>query len=203
MAALTKRQREIYDAIQDLIRRNGYAPSFAEIRSATGLSSVATVHKHLNALETKGALRRERNHSRSIELTGAADWAASVTLPLLGQVAAGAPIEAIDDPLEVSVPGEFVGKKETFVLRVRGDSMIDDQIRDGDLIIVERRRTAENGQTVVALVDGREATVKKLYREGDTVRLQPANEQMSPLIYDPARVEIQGVVIGLLRKYGQ
>ncbi|MCX7049531.1 MAG: transcriptional repressor LexA [Candidatus Sumerlaeota bacterium] len=201
MVALTKRQREIYEFIRDCIGRNGYAPSFEEIGRRIGTASAATIHKHLTALEGKGAIRRRKNQSRAIELTGAAEFAASRSLPLLGQVAAGAPIEAVEDPQEVAVPAEFVGQKSSFVLRVRGDSMIDEQIRDGDLIIVERRDSAENGQTVVALIDGTESTVKKFYQEERRIRLQPANAAMKPMYYAPARVAIQGVVIGLMRKY--
>ena len=201
MVALTKRQREIYEFIRDCIRSNGYAPSFEEIARRIGATSVATIHKHLTALENKGAIKRKKNFSRAIELTGAADFAFALRLPLLGQVAAGAPIEAVEDPQEIAVPSEFVAKETSFVLRVRGDSMIDEQIRDGDLIIVERRDAAENGQTVVALIDGTETTVKKFYREAHRIRLQPANATMKPLYYAPARVTIQGVVIGLMRKY--
>lgn len=201
MTNLTKRQREVYDAIQAFIRFNGYAPSFEEIKVETGLSSVATVHKHLENLEAKGALKRRRNKGRAIELTGAADFAASTTLPLLGVVAAGVPIEAVEDREEVTVPTELVGRGESFALLVRGDSMIDEQIRDGDTIIVERRETAENGETVVALVDEREATVKKFYKDAGTVRLQPANEAMAPIVLSADRVQIQGIVIGLMRKY--
>jgi len=203
MAALTRRQRQVYEFIRESIQRNGYAPSFEEIGQRLGMASMATVHKHMKALEARGAVRREPNRSRAVELTGAADFVPAYRVPLLGQVAAGAPIEAIADAQEVSLPGDFIGKNRTFVLRVRGDSMIDEQIRDGDLIIVERRRTADDGQTVVALIDGAEATVKKLFREGGKARLQPANERMKPMIYDWDRVEVQGVVIGLMRKYGK
>jgi repressor LexA len=164
-----------------------------------GLSSLATVHKHLQNLEAKGLIRRNWNHSRAIELTSRATVRGG-TLPLLGEVAAGYPIEAIANPDPIEVPRDFIGRKESFVLRVRGESMIDEGIRDGDLIIVESRKSAQPGQTVVALIDG-EATVKQFYPEGETVRLQPANPQMQPLRYAADRVLIQGVVIGLMRRY--
>lgn len=202
MTGLTKRQGEILRIIRDYIDRRGYSPSYDEIRRRAGLSSVATVHKHLSAMEARGVLRRLKHRSRAIELLDRDDGAGRlVSLAVLGQVAAGAPIEAIEDREEIDVPSEFVGRAETFVLRVRGDSMIEDHIRDGDLIVVERRVQAENGQTVVALVDGAEATVKRFYRENGHVRLQPANPRLQPMTYPPDRVEVRGVVIGLMRKY--
>jgi repressor LexA len=198
---LTRRQREIYEHIRSCIARRGYAPALEEIAARFGLASVATVHKHLAALEAKGVVRREKHRSRAIELTGQGDSVPAFRLPVLGAVAAGTPIEAVEDAQEVVVSSEFVGRGETFVLRVRGDSMIGEQIRDGDLIVVERRRTAENGQTVVALIDGTETTVKRFYAERGRVRLQPANDAMPAMVFPSKRVEIQGVVIGLLRKY--
>ena len=160
------------------------------------------MHKHLQNLEGKGLIRRNWNHSRSIELTPSAKKTSANVLPMLGNVAAGSPIEAIENPDTVEVPREFVGKKETYVLKVAGDSMIEDGIHDGDLIIVERRPTAQTGETVVALINDGEATVKRFYREGKTkIRLQPANSSMEPQIYDNDQVQIQGVVVGLMRKY--
>jgi repressor LexA len=199
---LTRRQREMLDSIDAFIDENGYSPTLEEIGAALGLSSPATVHKHLQNLEAKGLIRRNWNHSRSIELTPSAKKTAANMLPLLGAVAAGSPIEAIEHPETVEVPREFVGKKETYVLRVEGDSMIEDGIHDGDLIVVERRPTAQTGETVVALIDDGEATVKRFYREGkDKIRLQPANSAMKPMIYRQDQVQIQGVVVGLMRKY--
>lgn len=196
---LTRRQREMLDCIERFIQRNGYSPTLEELGEMMELSSLATVHKHLQNLEAKGLIRRNWNHSRAIELTNRATVRGG-TLPMLGEVAAGYPIEAIENPEPVEVPRDFIGRKESFVLRVRGDSMIDEGIRDGDLIIVESRKTAQSGQTVVALVDG-EATVKKFYPEGDMIRLQPANATMQPLRYPASQVMIQGVVIGLMRRY--
>ena len=197
---LTRRQREVLDCIEQFIQRKGYSPTLEEIGVMMGLSSLATVHKHLQNLEGKGLIKRNWNHSRAIEVTQRAHVRGG-SLKLLGEVAAGLPIEAIENPESVDVPRSFVGTKESFVLKVRGSSMIDDGIRDGDLLIVESRRTAQPGQTVVALIDGAEATVKKFYPEGEIVLLQPANEAMAPLRYPAERVQLQGVVVGLMRKY--
>ncbi len=202
---LTKRQRQMLTFIEGFIEENGYSPSLEEIAQGMGLSSLATVHVHLRNLEGKKLIRRAWNRSRSIELVPQARSAAAgrvVDLPLLGRVAAGQPIEAVSVPESVAVPEEFVNGKETFVLRVQGDSMIDEQIRSGDLVIVERRETAESGETVVALIDGEAATVKKFYPEaGGKVRLQPANRAMDAIIVAADACAVQGVVIGLLRKY--
>ncbi len=198
---LTRRQREMIDCIDQFIVRNGYSPTLDELGGLMGLSSLATVHKHLQNLEAKGLIRRNWNHSRSIELVGEAAKS-STTLALLGEVAAGLPIEVVEDGDPVEVPRDFLARgRESFVLRVRGSSMIDDGIRDGDLIIVESRRKAEPGQTVVALIDGGEATVKRYNFDGETVILSPANETMPPMRYPASRVQIQGIVIGLMRNY--
>ena len=188
------------DCIERFIQRNGYSPTLDEIGEMMGLSSLATVHKHLQNLEGKGQIRRNWNHSRAIELTGRAAVRGG-TIPLMGEVAAGLPIEAIENPDPIEVPRQFIGARETFVLRVRGESMIDDGIRDGDLLVVESRQTAESGQTVVALIDGEEATVKRYHPQGKMILLKPANETMAPLRYRADRVTIQGVVIGLMRRY--
>jgi len=200
---LTKRQKEILDHIESFIGKNGYAPSFEEIADAFGYSSLATVHEHLSNLERKGYIRKAYNESRSIELIGAAFGSKVVELPLLGAVAAGLPIEAIEQQETLSVPPDMVQSgKENFVLRVEGESMIDEQIRDGDYIVVCSQETAEDGQMVVALVGGDSATVKKMYREPDgRIRLQPANPSMAPIIEDASNVQIQGVVVGVIRKY--
>lgn len=201
---LTRRQREIYDYLDAFIEENGYAPSLEEIAAHFGLSSVATVHEHLENLEEKGVLRRDPNRSRAIELHQASGRTrpGAVELPLLGRVAAGEPLEAIAGNETLVVPEEMLGRGETFVLRVAGDSMIDEHIADGDYVIVERRDTARNGERVVALIDGEHATLKTLFREADgKIRLQPANERLAPLVYESDRVEVQGVAIGVLRKY--
>jgi repressor LexA len=201
--ALTKRQKEILDYITDHIEGNGYAPTFEEIADSFGYGSLATVHEHVSNLERKGYIRKAYNQSRSIELVEGTAVPGAVELPLMGMVAAGHPIEAIPEQETVLVPPDLLRRRgNNFVLRVVGDSMIDEQIRDGDYIIVNSRSTAENGEMVVALVDGEAATVKKLYREsGGRIRLQPANERLQPMIYDADRISVQGVVVGVIRRY--
>lgn len=200
--ALTRRQREIYDHICEFVRENGYSPSLEEIGEHFGLRSVATVHRHLQHLVDKGYLRKAWNRPRSVEPVTDVEAGGSLSLPLLGTVAAGSPIEAIEEPESTSVPPEMVQRAEdTFVLRVRGDSMIDDQIASGDLVVVEKRSEARNGETVVALVNGTDATLKRFYRQGSQVRLVPANDKMKPIEVPAADVMIRGVVRGLLRSY--
>jgi repressor LexA len=197
---LTRRQREVLDFLRDFVADNGYSPSLEEIGGHFGLSSVATVHKHVQHLADKGYLRKAWNRSRSLEPVEEAE-AAAVELPLLGSVAAGAPIEPIEVEERIAVPRELVRRRgEAYVLRVRGESMIDEQIRDGDLVVVERRSEARNGETVVAVVRG-EATLKKLVKQGPRVVLQPANPAMRPIDVPASEVEIRGVVRGLLRSY--
>lgn len=199
--ALTRRQREIYDFIREFIERTGYSPSLEEIGTHFELSSVATVHKHIQHLIQKGFLRREWNRSRSIEpLTE--ERAEAVTLPLLGAVAAGIPIEAVEVLEHIAVPLELVRRRsKSFVLRVRGNSMIDEQICDGDYVVVESTPVARDGETVVALIRGEETTLKKMFRRGNQIVLQPANQSMQPLEFPAQDVEIRGVVRGLLRAY--
>lgn len=202
MQPLTKRQREILDFLQDYIQRHGYAPSLEEIGRRFDLSSLATVHKHLTNLQEKGFIRRSWNRSRSVELLPSRSAGRAIELPLLGYVAAGQPIEAVATSESIAVPESLVnGKRDTYVLRVRGDSMIDEQIRDGDWVVVEDRRSADNGEMVIALVGGQDATLKKFYRENGRIRLQPANPSMAPIYVDPDNVQIQGVVVGVMRKY--
>ena len=201
MQPLTKRQREILDYLNDFIQQHGYAPSLEEIGRRFGLSSLATVHKHLTNLQEKGFIRRSWNRSRSVELVPVKASGRAVELPLLGYVAAGKPIEAVTGNESISVPEDLVGKKDTYVLRVRGDSMIDEHIRDGDFVIVEDRKVADNGEMVIALLGGSDVTLKKFYRENGHVRLQPANPSMKPLVVRADEVVVQGVVIGVMRKY--
>jgi repressor LexA len=198
---LTKRQREILDYLRDFIQQQGYAPSLEEIGRRFGLSSLATVHKHLTNLQDKGCIRRSWNRSRSVELLSARTGNRAVELPLLGYVAAGYPIEAISSNETIAVPQDLAGKKDSYVLRVRGDSMVDEQIRDGDFVIVEDRKTADNGEMVIALVGGHRRHVEKTLPRGRRIRLQPANAAMQPIILDPSQVQVQGVVIGVMRKY--
>jgi repressor LexA len=201
MMPLTKRQREILDYLNEFIQRHGYAPSLEEIGRKFSLSSLATVHKHLTNLQEKGFIKRAWNRSRSVELVPTRAAGRAVELPMLGYVAAGMPIEAIASSETISVPEDLVGRRDTYVLRVRGNSMIDEQIRDGDFVIVEDRKTAENGEMVIALLDGRDATLKKFYREHENIRLQPANPTMSPIIVPADDVQVQGVVVGVMRRY--
>ena len=202
MQPLTKRQREILDYLAEFIQQHGYAPSLEEIGRRFGLSSLATVHKHLRNLQDKGFIRRAWNRSRSIELIPTRVGARSLELPLMGYVAAGAPIEAVTTAESIAVPESLVGKPEdTYVLRVRGDSMIDEHITDGDFVIVEDRKTAENGEMVIALLNGADATLKTFFKDDGKIRLQPANPTMKPIVIDAADLQIQGVVVGVMRKY--
>lgn len=199
--ALTKKQRQVLDYVDTFIDDNGYSPSFEEIANYFNYSSLATVHEHLSNLEQKGFLRKNYNRSRSLEVVRA-EGALAEELPLLGTVAAGLPIEAVEQQETIAVPHDLLRAGRNFVLRVKGDSMVDEQIRDGDYIIVNSRQTAENGEMVVALVGGESATVKTFFLERDgRVRLQPANAAMRPLLYDADEVQIQGIVVAVIRKY--
>lgn len=202
MQPLTKRQREILDFLNEFIQQHGYAPSLEEIGKRFSLSSLATVHKHLTNLQEKGFIRRLWNRSRSVELLPSRGGGRAVELPMLGYVAAGMPIEAVTTAESIAVPEAMVsGKRDTYVLRVRGDSMIDEQIRDGDWVIVEDRKSADNGDMVIALVGGTDVTLKTFYLEQGRIRLQPANATMQPILVDPDAVQIQGVIVGVMRRY--
>lgn len=209
---LTRRQREVFEFIKDFIERHGYSPSLEEVAKGMKLSSLATVHKHLSNLAEKGLIRRHWNRGRGIEICSdlssprlvQMQLEACYAIPIRGTVAAGQPLDVEEDDLteRLSVPSDLVrNAEETFVLRVRGDSMIEEGIQEGDFIICERRSSARNGQVVVALVNGHETTVKYFYLEGDSVRLQPANPYMAPIYVKAADVQVQGIVIGLVRKY--
>ncbi len=200
---LTKRQREVLNFLHDFIEQHGYAPSLQELGQGFGLSSLATVHKHLTNLEEKGFIKRTWNHSRSIELIPTHMGSRAVELPLLGYVAAGAPIEAITGNETIAVAEALITKRETYVLRVRGDSMNDEHIRNGDLVLVEDRKTAENGEMVIALLSNSDVTLKKFYRDNGRVRLEPANPSIPPIIVEADQVQIQGVVVGVMRKYSR
>jgi len=238
--ALTRRQKQVFDFLVSFINQSGYSPSFEEIGAGLGLSSLATVHKHLETLEKKGFIRRGYNQSRSVEVVAVpasvpfakmavqpfgrpkpgasggrgrrasspASFPAPVSMlgnlefPLLGRIAAGQPVEAIAHAETFSF-GDFTrGRGNLFVLRVKGDSMVDDHICNGDYILVEGVETADNGDIVVALIEGTDATLKRFFREANgTVRLQPANAQMDPILLSARDVKIQGRVVGVLRKY--
>ncbi len=204
--AITRRQREVYDFLQRFVEEHGYSPSFEEICAGLGLSSLATVHKHLTNLQQKGLIKRDYNRSRSIDVvkirsrSKPAVPANDLTLPLLGVIAAGRPLEAVENPESISL-GDFARAKDVYVLRVKGESMQDEHIVDGDYVLVEKANTARNGEIVVALVSKSEATLKRIYQEGEIIRLQPSNTAMQPIIVPAADVEVQGRVIGVLRKY--
>jgi repressor LexA len=181
------------------VTRNGYSPSFEEIARGMSLKSLATVHKHITNLEKKGMLDRVHNRSRSIDLC-APGTRSSAKLPLAGRIAAGLPVEQMETPETISLQ-DVVGSRDVFALEVRGDSMRDEHIINGDYVLVERTKTARQGEIVVALVHGSETTLKRFFTEGNVVRLQPANVEMEPIYVPAAQVAIQGRVLGVLRKY--
>ena len=205
---LTKRQKEVLDFLVGFVNKHGYSPSFEEIARALRLTSLATVHKHISTLERKEYIRRGYNQSRSIEVMQLPKPIReqmldkhSIELPLAGRIAAGRPLEAIEERGTLSL-GEFARASGSFVLQVKGNSMIEDHILDGDYVVVEPTQVANTGEVVVALVGGEEATLKRFYREpGGKIRLQPANSEMHPIIVPASEVKIQGRVISVLRKY--
>ena len=211
--ALTRRQKQVYDFLAQFVEEHGYSPSFEEIAEGLGLSSLATVHKHITNLEQKGLLRRDYNRSRSIDIlkprgrmkqalagTVPAVMSSELTLPLMGRIAAGRPVEAMENPETISL-ADFTRSKDVYVLQVTGESMQDEHIVNGDYVLVEKTNTARDGEIVVALVNGSDATLKRMFREGDKIRLQPSNSAMAPIMVPAATVQIQGRVIGVLRKY--
>jgi repressor LexA len=200
---LTKRQREILNYLSTYSEQNGFAPSFEEIAEHFDYNSLATVHEHLTNLERKGYIKRSYNESRAIEILPTEATPRAVELPLLGAVAAGMPIEALEYNETLTVPETLVGRAGNhYVLKVRGNSMVDEQIKDGDFVVVNERSRADNGEMVIAMLDGGGATVKKYYRERDgRIRLQPANETMQPIYVHENDITIQGIVVGVLRRY--
>jgi repressor LexA len=203
---LTKRQKQVLDFIAHFQDENGYCPSYEEIAHGLDLASLATVHKHISALESKSYLKRGFNQSRSLELAPKylqeqRRLKPHLEVPLLGRIAAGSPVESIEQRETLNF-ADFAGSGNTFALEVRGNSMIEDHICDGDLILLERVAEVRNGDIVVALVGGTETTLKRLYREpGDQVRLQPSNSTLKPIILPAREVQIQGRLIAVLRKY--
>ena len=198
---LTKRQKQILNFIEESIRKNGYAPSLDEISRHFELHSISTIHKHLVNLEEKGLIKRHWNRARAIELVPAHEKPEARDVPLAGLIAAGEPIEAVRGNELVAVPEDMIGRREVYVLKVRGESMIDEQVRDGDFVIVENRTEPRNGEMVVALLNGENATLKKFYREKSQIRLQPAHPTMKPILVQDDDIAIQGVVVGVMRKY--
>jgi repressor LexA len=207
--ALTKRQKDVLDFIADFVEEHGYSPSYEELAHGLKLASLATVHKHIQALESRNYLRRLFNQSRSLEVSAkyiqerrrSRQTSRAAEVPLAGRIAAGAPVEAIEgqDTLQFA---DFAGKGDTFALQVSGESMIEDHILSGDYVLVEKTQQAKDGEIVAALVDGRETTLKRIYHEPDgRIRLQPANSSMQPIIVDGANVQVQGRVLAVLRKF--
>jgi repressor LexA len=200
---LTPRQLDVIVAIRDYRHLHGYSPTMQELADQLGTSKV-TIFEHVGALEKKHVLRRDKHKARSLEITAdelLPDEERSTKLPLLGNIAAGSPIEAIENRQELDLEQLFRSRNGVYVLRVRGESMIEDHLCDGDYVVIERRETARNGEQVVALLDNGEATLKRFYREGHKIRLQPANSSMEPRLVDADRCKVQGVVIGVLRSY--
>lgn len=201
---ITARQRRVFDYIANYFEANQEPPTMAEIGRQFGMTSLASVHNVLSILEREGFIRRIPNVSRGIELITKESDGSNFEIPLLGIVAAGAPIEAVLNQETVWIPRDMMRKSRMFALRVRGDSMIDEQIREDDLIILQSQQTADNGQTVVALIDGSDTTVKRFYRGKNHLRLEAANPRYKPIIIrPPERLQIQGVVVGVIRKYQQ
>jgi len=206
--ALTKRQKEVLDYLVSFENKHGYAPSFEEIGKGLKLTSLATVHKHITTLEKKGFIRRGYNQSRSIEILQLPKSVKDQVLerkvqelPLVGRIAAGRPLEAVEERETLSL-GDFAHGGNSFALQVKGTSMIEDHIMDGDFVVCEQTQVANPGDIVVALINGEEATLKRFYREGTgKVRLQPANSEIAPIVVPANEVKIQGRVIGVLRKY--
>ncbi|MBZ5609068.1 MAG: transcriptional repressor LexA [Acidobacteriia bacterium] len=207
--ALTKRQKDVLDFIADFVEQNGYSPSYEELAHGLKLASLATVHKHIQALESRNYLRRLFNQSRSLEVSAKymqerrrnRQAPRPLEIPLAGRIAAGAPVEAIEgqDTLQFA---DFAGKGDTFALQVSGESMIEDHIQSGDYVLVQRTSEARDGEIVVALVQGLETTLKRLYHEPDgRIRLQPSNSSMQPIYVNPADLQLQGRVLAVLRKY--
>lgn len=209
--ALTKRQKDFLDFLSGFLEKRGYSPSYEEIAEGLSLASLATVHKHILALEAKQYLKRGFNQSRSLEIAPkyyaeqrqhrSGNESAAMEVPLLGRIAAGRPVESATGQDSVGF-SDFVGDPNTYALQVRGESMIEDHICDGDFVLVQKAETARDGEIVVALVNGSESTLKRFYREpNDQVRLQPANSSMAPIYVPGAAVAVQGKVLAVLRKY--
>ncbi len=196
---LTERQKDIFKFIEGYLEENDYSPSLEDIGAHFGIASMNGVYKHLKILEERGYIKRLSNKARSIQLVH--EEMEKHTLPLLGYIAAGQPIEAVASPEEVEVPEYLMKRGEHYVLEVEGESMIDHHIQNGDRVVIQKRDHANNGETVVALIDGENATLKQYYREGRRIRLQPANSSMDPIYVEESRLRIQGILVGLIRKY--
>jgi repressor LexA len=204
MRTLTKKQKLVLEYIKEFVKEHGFAPSYEEVAGGLGLSAPSTIHVHVENLKLKGYLTKKWNANRSIDLPVTDDsHVGAVEVPLAGRIAAGLPIEAVEDRETISIPVDLLGRNQTFVLRVSGDSMRDDHVLDGDYVIVDKRDSAIDGDMVVALIRGSEATLKRFYRNRNLIRLEPANPMFPTQTYDEEDVAVQGVVVGILRKYGQ
>ncbi len=204
MQTLTKKQKLVLDYIRSFVEEHGHAPSYEEIAHGVGLSSPSTIHSHVKKLEQKGYIRKKWNANRSIDLSEPArELKSAIEVPLAGRIAAGLPLEAIQDQETIAIPSDMLGKYDTYVLMVKGDSMQGDHVLDGDYVIVERRPSARNGDMVVALVRNSEATLKRYRRDRGKILLEPANPAYPVMVYDEEDVVVQGVVVGILRKYGK
>ncbi|GAC1648416.1 MAG: transcriptional repressor LexA [Acidobacteriaceae bacterium] len=205
MAAVTKRQREVVDFIQSFEGERNYSPSYQEIADGLGLRSIATVHKHIHNLKRKGLVKGDDNRSRAIEVVSRRLPKQlpppAFTLPLVGIIAAGRPVEALENPETISLGDITRSRGEVYMLEVRGDSMQDEHIIEGDFVMVEKTNVARDGEIVVALVNNSDATLKRIYREGPQVRLQPSNAKMKPIRVPAQNVQVQGRVVGILRRY--
>ncbi len=197
---ISEKQRQVYDFIVKFVKTEGHSPMIRDIARHFGFSSPATVHKYLVALEIAGMIVRGKRNAL-VQLLPEEHNSEAIDIPLLGKIAAGRPIDVIAQEEAVSIPKEMLGRSRTYALRVVGDSMIDEHIADGDLIVVEHCQQAQNGQTIVALVDDNSATVKKIFYEKGQVRLQPANQKYQPIMLNPNQVKVQGRVIGVMRRY--
>jgi SOS regulatory protein LexA len=196
---LTKRQKQVLDFIKNFIDKHNYAPSLEEIKKHLRLSSVSTAHYHVQALQNMGYLQREVNHPRTLNVFSEQKL---VQIPILGTIAAGQPIEAIENKENIAVPQDKIHSNGThFALRVAGESMLDENINDGDIVIVRKQQTAENGQKVVALIDNHEVTLKKIYKENGRIRLEPANPKFKPILVNPKKLQVQGIVIDIIKSY--
>ncbi len=200
---LTRRQRQILDFLRECIERDGRPPSLEEVGRRFGLSSLATVHKHLTNLQEKGFIKRSWNRSRSIELLPARTGARAVDVPLLGYLAAGRPIDAVLPRETVAVPEDLARARDAYALAVRGDTLLDEQIRDGDIVIIAERKALRNGDLVLALIDRKAVTVRRFHRHGERIHLRLATPADGAKIFDAGRVQVQGVVIGVMRTYSQ
>ncbi len=196
---LTRKQKKILDFIEDFTERNGYGPTLQEIADYMGLSAVSGIHKYLKILESKGFIKRDVKKARAIEVIKEAS--SFPEIPIMGYITAGEPVEEFEVKEYMQVPPEFISGGEYFILKVKGSSMIDAYIVEGDFVVVRKQESAENGQMVVALIDNRETTLKKFYRKNGKIILKPENSAMEPMVFEPERVKIQGVVVGVLRKY--